>query len=86
MNDKLLKLTKSEYIELIKMWEDSAYIHTDYSLIKIVKENELVEIQDINKFKKFLKSITSINWTNCQELINYNMANTILTKLAKEVV
>ena len=84
MNNKLLKLTKSEYIGLIKMWENSTYIHTDYYLIKIVKNNELVEIQDINKFKKFLKSMT-INFTNCQELINYNMANTILTKLTKGV-
>ena len=50
-----LKLTKSEYIGLISMWENSSNIYNDYSFIKIVKDNELVEIKDINKFREFLK-------------------------------
>ncbi len=41
-----------------------------------------IAVENVDKFKKFLKSYT-INFTNCQELINYNIANSILTKLNK---
>ena len=73
-----LKLTKSEYIELIRMWENSSYIHTDYNLIKILKDNESVEIMDIYKFKEFL----STEWNFWG---NNDILKSIVSKLNKEV-
>jgi|TARA_B100000073_G_scaffold235843_1_gene197299 hypothetical protein len=74
-----LKLTKSEYIGLIKMWENSSYIYSDYSFIKIVKDNESVEIKDINKFREFLKDCWDF-WGGDNDAIK-----SIVSKLNTEV-
>ena len=49
-----LKITKPEFKTLIRVWEGSSYINTDYSLIKIVKDNESVIITNIDKFREFI--------------------------------
>ena len=72
-----LKLTESE-------WE---LFEGRYDEIKTFCQGTdlVLDVLDVDKFREFLKSMT-INFTNCQELVNYNLANSILTKLDKEIM
>ena len=54
MNTITLKLTKGQFKTLIRVWEDSDFIYTDYNIFKIVKNNEIIEVSDYKKFREFL--------------------------------
>ena len=71
---KTIKLTEAE-------WE---LFEGRYDEVKTFCQgaNLILDVLDVDKFREFLKSMT-INFTNCQELVNYNLANSLLTKLDK---
>ena len=79
-----IKLTKSEYKALIKIWENSSHIYNDYSFIKILKDNELVEIKDTNKFRKFLNDEMELSFTmDLYDIELHKNLKSILYKLDK---
>ena len=79
--DITLKLTDAEY----KIIENQNLHHRGIGLpfTFIDTRRKGVEVLNVDKFREFLKSMI-INFTNCQELVNYNLANSLLTKLDKE--
>tara|TARA_R100001163_G_scaffold22513_2_gene19058 strand:- start:3452 stop:3730 length:279 start_codon:yes stop_codon:yes gene_type:complete len=74
-----LKLTDNEFKNLINIYENSTYIYTDYNLIKIVKDNELVEIKDVNRFRKFLYdngvNLTVVSILNDESDYNFELGS-----------
>ena len=92
MKTMTLKLTKEELNTITEIIKDdvdylnstTTYYCAGITLPKWGDKGDFVNVVNVDKFREFLKSMT-INFTNCQELINYNMANSLLTKLNTEV-
>ena len=82
MNTITLKLTKGKFKTLIRVWEDSDIIYTDYNIFNIVKNNEIIEVSDYKKFREFLNDeIKELNRGASLDVKKYDTLNSILSKL-----